>query len=167
VEVGLSFLIGSQYLLNRFLGDGAGVWAGKLFPEAEGDGINVFEDDEHQMVNGEGDENVSRSVPFTVSVRPSVLNSIPVTTVSYSQDARWFFRTLYEEVVCLHDDLCIGDEFSLLFCLNERVRSWRIHVDGRDSEWVSIHVISRGKRATSRKGLFARWVVIFRSLVKT
>lgn len=108
VEVGLSFLIGSQYVLNRFLGDGAGVWSGQVYPEEEGDGINVFEDDEHQIITGEVDEKVSRSVPFVVTIQPSVLNSIPVTTASYSQDSRFFFRSLYEEVVCLHDDLCIG-----------------------------------------------------------
>merc|ERR1712072_1092270 len=38
--IGLSWLIGSQYVMSRFLGDGAGVWSCKVF--SEDDGVNVL-----------------------------------------------------------------------------------------------------------------------------
>jgi len=112
LALGTSSAFGSQYVMHRFLGDGAGDWAGKVFPD-ESDtesntGINVFEDDEHEQRSGGGDERTVRAIPFEFEVMPSVVNAQPVTHITYTQDPRAMFRNMFEEVVCLHDDLCIG-----------------------------------------------------------
>ena len=87
--------------MSRFLGDGAGVWSGKVF--SEDDGVNVFEDDEHvvsrpdsnqrstlviarlQLTVGAADETVVKAIPFESTVGRSVLNSLPVTQLTYPQ----------------------------------------------------------------------------------
>jgi len=70
--------------------------------------MNVFEDDDHSDSTGGGDETVVKAIPFDVDVDRSVLNSLPVSHLNYSKDKRMLFQALHEEVVCLHDDLCIG-----------------------------------------------------------
>lgn len=81
--------------------------------------------------------------------------------MEFAQDPRVMFRNMFEEVVCLHDDLCIGIHTLIVEITRYlALRARGIRDDWWIKKWLAVLALSRCGRASAGEGIHARWVVI-------